>query len=92
MIKRKILFYFWHRIDESEADKTERLEKWQKYLENEDAKKEIAEKNQHSEGAADDTGSKCESPEIAEIGSSWNTDLCAVKNVFVSPRTWASEW
>lgn len=38
------------RIDESEADKNERLEKWQKYLENEDAKKEIAEENQQSDG------------------------------------------
>lgn len=39
------------RIDESEADKTERLDKWEKYLENEDAKKEIAEKNQQSDEA-----------------------------------------
>lgn len=31
------------RIDESEADKNERLAKWQTFLENEDAKREIAE-------------------------------------------------
>lgn len=40
----------WNRIDESEADRTERLEKWQKYLESEEAKKEIAEKNQQTDG------------------------------------------
>lgn len=58
---------FWCRIDESEADKTERLAKWQTYLENEDAKKEIAEKNQHTDAGADTSKS-----EETEIGSSWN--------------------
>jgi Zn-dependent M16 (insulinase) family peptidase len=43
-----------NRIEETEADEKERLEKWQKYLENEDARKEIEEKNQQSE-ATDDT-------------------------------------
>lgn len=32
-----------NRIEESEADKNERLAKWQTFLENEDAKREIAE-------------------------------------------------
>lgn len=34
---------FLSRIEESEADKKERLAKWQTFLENEDAKREIAE-------------------------------------------------
>jgi hypothetical protein len=51
-----------HRIDESDADKKERLEKWQKYLESEDAKKEIAEKNQQSDEVETPKG---EGPETA---------------------------
>lgn len=41
----------WHRIDESEADKNERLAKWQKYLDNDEAKKEIAERNHQTDEA-----------------------------------------
>lgn len=48
----------WNRIDESEADRTERLEKWQKYLESEEAKKEIAEKNQQTDGT-ETSNSEC---------------------------------
>ncbi|CRK96099.1 CLUMA_CG009535, isoform A [Clunio marinus] len=39
-----------YKIDESEADKNERLAKWQNYLETEDAKKELAERNQQMDG------------------------------------------
>lgn len=58
-----------HRIDESEADRSERLQNWQKFLENEDAKKEAADKNQQLDGPADETAaseitSTSESPKI----------------------------
>lgn len=43
------------RIDESEADRSERLQKWQKYLEDADAKKEVAEINQQLDAPADET-------------------------------------
>jgi hypothetical protein len=52
-----------NRIEETEADEKERLEKWQKYLESEDAKKEIEEKNQQSE-ANDTSPPESEMPKI----------------------------
>lgn len=57
--------FFWnlYRIDESEADKNERLDKWQKYLESEDAKKEIDELNQQTIEAS--------TSEKPQIESSW---------------------
>lgn len=57
------------RVDESEADRSERLQNWQKFLENEDAKKEAADKNQQLDGPADEAvaseiTSTSESPKI----------------------------
>lgn len=58
------------RIDETEADRSERLQNWQKFLESEDAKKEAADKNQQLDGPADEvaaaseTSSTSESPKI----------------------------
>ena len=45
-------FLFSARIDESEADQKERLAKWQTYLENEEAKREMEEENQQSDETA----------------------------------------
>ena len=56
------------RIEESEADRKERLENWQKYLESEDGKKEIAEKNQQTDGSA--ASSETSTTEIPKIDSS----------------------
>lgn len=52
------------RIDETEADRSERLQNWQKFLE-----KEVADKNQQLDGPADETAaseitSTSESPKI----------------------------
>lgn len=58
------LSFLSHRIEESEAARSERLDKWKTYLENEDAKKEIAEDAQQSDAAEQSETSMNESPKI----------------------------
>lgn len=61
------LQYSFRRIEESESDRTERLEKWKTFLENEDTKKEIAEKSQQSDAT---TSSETPPSEIPKIETS----------------------
>lgn len=81
------------RIDESEADRSERLQNWQKFLESGDAaKKEVADKNQQLDVPADETEASetTSTSENPKIESSWagtlrNNDRtrCEMKNSLV---------